>query len=447
MGKAAHQVRIAVAVAAVALVAVGMTGCSSGGGSDVSNTVAAEKTAHDTQPITYWSMYNKGEAQQKVIAEAISAFEKKTGITVDVQWMGRTNTQKLIPALNTNNVPDIIDGSYANLYASLAATGQALDLTRAYNTKVNGDKTVKDVIPAKYLKGADLDNKDGQPWMLPYSLTTEAFWFNPAKYPQLVTDPPKTWSAFTALLKKYKAKGITPIAADGDISGYDEAYFVDALLGEEGPGAFKKLASEKNGAGWDSPAVLKAATMVYDLAKGGDFISGYDASKWPAQEEKWANNQAALIFNGSWIPTETGPFAAKGFQYDSFPFPSIDPKDNSVRADYIGFAIPKKAKNHAEAEEFAAFMLNLKNQDALGTQAEILPMRADAQTAPVLASVKTMVDQATSYHQANDGVDFPGYEQKVFGTPDTALFFGQITPKKFVQEMKANQIAYWKSQS
>ncbi|UWZ34296.1 extracellular solute-binding protein [Dactylosporangium roseum] len=420
------------AVGAAAVVALALTGCSS---------TAADKPS---QELTYWSMWKSDEPQQKVLAGAIADFEKERGVKVDVQWQGRNNLQKLVPALNTDNVPDLVDGPYVKMYPALVATEQALGLTEAYAAQVDG-KTAAEQIPGKLLKTIDIKYANGQPWMLPYQIQSDAIWFNAAKHPELKTNPPKTWDEFIALLDRLKAQGQTPLAADGDIAGYNAAFFSTLLVRNSGPGALMKLASDKTGAAWDDPAVLDAAKKVEQLVKGGYLIKGYNASKWPAQQQKWANGEAALMFMGSWLPTESATYAAAGFEYGSFPFPTTGSAD-SMRADFSGFAVPKKAKNAKLAQEFAAFFLRKQYQDKWGVDAKVIPVRSDAATAPEMASVKTALDKVSTYHQQNDGVAFPGYNEKTFWAKDDELFLGKISAQDFVRQMKEAQIAYWKTQ-
>ena len=420
---------LAIAGLATALVA-GTAGC--GGGADA-NT------------LTYWSMWKVGEPQQKVLAHAIDDFQRSTGIHVDVQWQGRNNVQKLVPALNTNAVPDLIDGSYVNLYPALAATKQAHGLGSAYRAKVDGQR-VESLIPAKYRKGIDLKLDGGQPWLLPYTVTSDAVWFNAKRHPELVHNPPKTWARFVSVLDEMKAAGQTPLAADGDVAGYNAAYFVTLVDRNLGPGAFKKIAADKTVAGWDDPGVLDAARKVRQLVSGHYLIKGYGASKFPAQQQKWADNKAELMFMGSWLPTESAAYAAKDFSYASFPFPTTPAGHDSVRADFSGFAVPAKAEHASAAQRFAAFFLGKKYQDELGTKAKIIPIRSDADTAPQLTGVTTALARADSFHQQNDGVAYPGFNEKVFWPKDDELFHGKLTPQQFVHRMKAAQVSYWKTQ-
>lgn len=396
---------------------------------------------------TYWSMWNEGEAQQEVMAQAIEDFEAETGITVNVQWQGRDNVQRVVPTLSTPTVPDLVDSSFVKLYPALVATDQALGLSEAWQTEVDDGQTVADLIPADYLDSIDITTADGEPWMVPYNLTSDAIWFNAAEHPELVENPPATWDDFIALLDELKADGIAPLAADGDIPGYNVYWFSTILLRLEGPGALYDLASDETGAAWDDPAVLQAAEMVQQLVDGGYFIDGYDASKFPTQQQQWADNQAALLFMGSWAPTETTPYAAEDFEYASFPFPTIgDSGHDSARADFSGFAVPANAQHADAAQQFAAFYLRGEYQSALAQDAGLIPIRADAEVAPEQQSVFEHLGSAGSFHQQNDGVAFPGYNDQVFWNLDDALVLGNSTAEEFVDQAQTATIEYWENQ-
>lgn len=434
MASRTTRLRTALVAATALTLAVSATGCSSG-----SNEGGSES-------LTYWSMWKVGEPQQKVLAKAIADFEKKTGIQVKTQWQGRNNLQKIVPALNTNSVPDLVDGPYLKAYPSLVATDQALGLKDAYAQDVDG-KTPTELVPQTYLKNIDIKLSDGQPWMLPYQISSDAIWYNGAQHEDVKAKPPRTWDEFKAALDKVKADGgEAPLAADGDVAGYNANWLSTLILREgDGPGTLKKIAQDKTGNAWKQPDVLAAAKKLESLVKGGYFIDGYQASKFPLQQQQWASDKAAFMFNGSWLPTESGTYAADGFSYQSFPFPTTGTSD-SARVDFTGFMVPKKAQHADAAQKFAAFVLGKTYQDALGTDAKGIPVREDADVSPELAGVKQAIDDADSYHQQNDGVAFSGYNEKVFWPNSDKLVLGKVTAQQFVDAMARDQAAYWKSQ-
>lgn len=418
---------------------VALTAC--GGGGEAPGAESADKP----QSISYWSYWKDGEPQQKVIAQAIADWEKETGIKVEVQWQGRSVTQKLTPALNTNKVPDLVDSSFSKLAPILAETKQAAPLDEAYATKLEDGKSAGDIIPAKFQEYEGL-MVDGKPWMVPYQITTEAVWYNAAKHPELKSAPPKTWDEFMKTLADLKSSGMAPLAQDGDIGGYNGMWFVSGYVREHGPGSFMKLVEDKTGEAWKSEDAKTIAQRIEKLVADGSFLDGYNASKFPAQQQAWASDKAALLLNGSWIPTETSTYVAKGFEFGAFPLPSEQQDKKYTRADFSGFAVPAKAKNAKWGANFATFLLKKKYQDALGSEAKILPIRDDSTVVPELQILKDEIASADAVYQQNDGVTLPGYTEKVFWPVLSELVLGNIKSDEFVNRMAEAQASYWKDQ-
>jgi ABC-type glycerol-3-phosphate transport system substrate-binding protein len=155
----------------------------------------------DSKEFTYWSMWENDEPQAKVLKDAVSSFERDSGIEVNIEWQGRNVLQKLTPALRTGNVPDLVDQDGNLVRASLVAPGAHRDLSDAYELPVAGEsETVGDVIPDKYV---DLvRDREGNPYMVPYEVIAYALWYDAAKMPELQQEPPATWEDFLALLQR-----------------------------------------------------------------------------------------------------------------------------------------------------------------------------------------------------------------------------------------------------
>lgn len=430
-------IRVIAAIVAAPLL---MTACSSGG-------TAASPTASKPQggqTVTYWSHLKEGEVTQVVLAKAIAAWEKESGNKVQVEWQGRQVVQKIVPTLNTNNVPDLVDSGYGKLAPVLASTGQAASVDEFLKLEVDG-KPVSELIPAQYL--TDRQKVDGHFWMIPYWVTGDAIWFDKKTSPELSTDAPKDWDGFIKLLDTMKAAGKTPLAIDGDISGYNAYWFTNLYLQQTGPGGFYDLAADKTGEKWTGTAAQEAAKRVEQLVKGGYFIEGFAASKWPAQQQAWATGKAQLLFNGSWIPSETATYATQGFEYDSFQLPKLDLASDSIaRSDPTGFAIPAKSDAKEAAGSLAVYLIRKDMQQLIATEGKQLPLRNDIDVLPSLASNAKAIREAKSLFQQNDAVAFPGYIEKVFWPISDQLVTGKITASEFTAKMKDAQVAYWKEQ-
>lgn len=394
--------------------------------------------------ITYWSNWKEGESQQAVLAEAITAFEAESGITVDVEWQGRQVTQKIVPVLNTPQVPDIVDAAYGKLAPVLAETGQVHPLDDLFASEVEGE-AITDLIPEKFRNESTMI--DGSPWLLPVFLTSEAIWYDKGTHPQLSEEPPADWDAFIALLEQMKGEGKTPLAADGDVAGYNVAWFTNTYLNLAGVGSLHELVSDESASLWDGDVAREAARCVEQLVAGGFLIPGYDASKWPAQQQAWSTHEAELLLNGSWIPTETAPYATEDFEFASFPLPSPDPTQETViRAEPTGFAIPARAQNPEAASEFAKFLLRQDLQEKIAEEAGQIPIREGIETIPELADISAAIGAADDTYLAADGVTYSGFMETVMWPINDELFLGKIGADEFLATMKDAQIAYWEGQ-
>ena len=97
--------KIVSALLCVAMAASLVVGCGSKSGSDSGSSKGGDK-------LVYWAMWSEDEPQAKVIKEAISKYEKDTGVKVDVQFKGRTGQREgLEPALSAKQQIDLFDYS------------------------------------------------------------------------------------------------------------------------------------------------------------------------------------------------------------------------------------------------------------------------------------------------------------------------------------------------
>lgn len=400
----------------------------------------------DGKEFTLWSMWSEGEADQKVMAQAIAEFTKATGIRVKVQWKGRNPTKALLPTLNTSNVPaDLLDTNNTELVSALASTGNALDMTSVYATKVPGeDKTVGDLVSDAY-KTVATPVGGTSPVMVPYQASSYAFFYDGKSHPELAAAAPANWDEFFTALDAEKAKGRRPIAQDGSLTGYNAyylTYFTMAVAGDEG---YVNAVKDKTGQTWLKPAYLEAAKLIEKLAKGGYFADGYTASKFPAQQQKWANGDADFIYGGTWLPRETLPYAKQGFDYRAFPFPAVGGRPAPpANVALVGFGIPAKAKNQEAAKQFISFFLQKKYQDQLAGTAKEIAIRPDVPAAPEVAEIKKLLD-AGRIVKVRAGSDFSEYQTKVIFPVNDELIFGRITAAEFVQKLADETVTYWKN--
>lgn len=427
-----RAIRAVAAFAVASMVALGAAACgeSSDKGSDSKN-------------FTYWSMWTADEPVAKILKVALAEFEKDTGIKVDVQWQGRDVLTKVKAALNTKNVPDLVDQGFPALKATLGLDNQALDLRPVYDMSIPGEsgKKVRDQVPQSY---DELNFADGKLITVPYYVSANSWWFSGKAYPELVSKPPATWDEFTRLFPTVKSKGQSPIAQDADLLGYDATFVYAALVRALGPGNLHKLMADKSGDGWKDPKVKEALAAIAKLAADKDYIPGYDASKYPAMEKDWAHGKAAFLYMGSWVPQFDGPDLAKDFDLRTFNFPQLVGTDLSVPVTTYGYSIPRKAAHADAAKQFIAYFMASRWATQLSKEAVILTPNPSIPVPDVLRDLQTMLKNNKIYI-ANDGVtgDFPDLN-KQFGPLHQGLIIGKLNADQFVVQAASIQAQYWK---
>lgn len=401
--------------------------------------------AHAEGSLTYWSMWSSGEPQQKVIQRAIDQFTKETGIAVNVQWIGRDNLRKLAPTLNSPVTPaDLVDGAQRNVRSILVSTNNQTDLSPVYAAPIPGEagNTVGGVIPEKFLQSVTIGE---QKWLVPYEIITSQWWYDAALLPDVGQSPPRTWPDLIALLDRVKARGIAPIALDGDIGNFNLYYFTEIAVRYLGPGNLRKAVAYKTGEALKDARILKTAERIESLVKGGYFAPGYNASKWPAMQQRWATHNAALIFNGPWIVSETTSYAAPGFKPRSFPMPPVaDGAHNTQEVSFIGFAIPKKAANGEAAQKFISYFLAKDRLSGIATESRNLTPRADIAVPDELADAKRVIESSPEVHSQFDGlIDVDAdYTNKVLIPLVNDLIFGVKSAQAFQSSLVENTVTY-----
>lgn len=432
-----------IAFASVALVAaVSLAGCTA-----IQRATEDKDAEKDSTSFTYWSMWSEGEPQQVALQEAIDEFTDETGITVDVEWIGRDNIKKLSPALNSPAAPaDLIDAAQRNIKSVLVSTGSSHAMNHVLAAEVPGEGvTVKSVIPEDYL---DMVTVDGDTWMLPYQVISSAFWYNRAEHPELATDAPATWDDLIAWLEESKKAGRAPLALDGDIANFNLYYFAELAVRNTGPGELHAAAADKTGEAFRAQGFVDAAEQLQQLVDGGYFVDGYASSKWPAMQQKWAQGKADLIYNGTWIPHETKESATEGFEYGAFPMPRTSPDgDMSQEVSLIGFGIPENAANASAAEKFIAYFMKKDQLERVSTIAGNMTPRTDIDVPEELADIKALIDDADAVHGQFDLIidDHGDWTTKVLIPLVNKLAFGTISAEQFSAQLPKDSAAYWAS--
>lgn len=424
-----------------------MTACNDEASSDGDDGAS---DSSDKTVIKYWSMWNTGEPQQIVIQNIIDAYEEANpDVTIDVQWMGRQVLSDVRnAALGGDGAPDITEQSGAEVAGTIFQNDLAEPLNELLTMEIpNEGSTFQDVFIEDTLS---FYQQDGDTYFIPYEIITSGFHYNENLFKEHGIEAPTTWNEFIDVGKKLKEEGVAPLAQDGNIDFYNAYYFywlAERIMGAE---SLLQAAGDETGETWAEPGYLEAAKKVQELVDNGFFAEGYEGSQYPAAQTAWAQGDAAMILNGSWISSETAEYSSDDFVYRTFPFPEIEGSeaDSSQAEMYLmGWVAPKGANVEA-VQDFLAFAMQKQYQEGIVTETNNISTRNDLDAPEQLADLKEMVLNASSYHAEYDRLqaEYPEWWKTVFLPLDDSLLFGEITAEEFIEELQAQTKDFWANQ-
>lgn len=472
----ASLLRSSIIVLIATLVVFIMVGCGAGGdrneeitGVDVRELPMPQARAYFARPcppigtspgpdrqLTYWSMWTKEEPQGKVLQRAFACFERTTGVRVNVQWLGRKYlTQNLAPALNTSRVPDLFDQDINQVRAAIVAADGTRPVDDVLGYSIGeGEKRVVDVLPRAFYDFPQNRDSSGHLVQIPYEVLANAWWYDRKKLPNL--KPPTTIDELFALFDRARRAGRGAIAQDGDVNLYNAFFFSQLAARYVGPGGMVAAAQDRTGRRWRTePGFLRAAQYVERLARGRYLLDGWDASKFPQVQQRWADGEADFLFLGSWGPSETREYLAKQgggavIDYGSFQFPQPPGATHDVVERMpVGFSIPKQAAHPRAAKAFIAYFLHRELLAGIPIVADNLTPRPDLDVPPDIAGVKAALDDPRKEHMLfMDGLHglFGGtYVDEVFFPAGNDLLRGRISARQFIDRMARDTATYWKA--
>lgn len=400
------------------------------GGGDGSNT------------IRYFSMWNEGEPQQQVLQQIIEEYqEANPDVTVDVLWGGREVLTTVRSSLSEGNPPDLVDKDAEELVGSLINTELAEPLDDMADMQIPGeDNTIGDVVPAEYL---DLLAYQGSRYLMPYEVLSSGIWYKQEQFEELGAEPVRTWDELFDLNEDIQSQGTSPFTVDGTYRLYNAYWFYWLAERFAGPDAFREAAGDESGDAWDQEAFANAAREVERFIESGAMAEGYQGNSYPQAQTAWAEGNAAMYLNGTWMPSETADF---GVEHRMFEFPMVEDGYDSVELYLIGWSIPRGAANVEGAKDFMAFALNQDRLRGISEVADNITSRPDIPAPEILRDAEEILNSGRPVHRVYDGIqaEYPSWWEQVFFPLNDELFFGSITGDEFISRIKDQSISFWR---
>lgn len=420
----------AFALAATMLVGCGGTEAPASAGAEGSEA-AAPAASGDKVELTYWSMWNSTEGQAKVIQEAADAYEKATGVHINIEWKGRDVKTLIGPALDAGQKVDFFDTDADML---VKQNGKYLaDLTEM----ANAAEYQKHVMPV--LLDNVLKNGDGKLMAMPYQPFTTGVWYDKDMFAAAgVTEEeavPKTFNDLLTLCEKVKASGVNPMTCNSDGVGLLYGYQLARYVGQD------KVDELRDNVTWkESPEALKAAQDIYTLFEKG-YMSEHAPANYPEGQNEIGFEESAMILNASWVPNEIIQNTGKAVNWGFFPWPEVEGGVDGIEASMVGsqgFGIVDKSEHKQEAFDF--LMTVVTGEYDLKMSETVISIPADVENTQwpaVVAGAEPYFKNMTKTYAWNVGLsnnaDYDAFIQDAM----VKLCKMDSTPEQFIDELAA----------
>ena len=398
---------------------------------------------------TYWSMWEEGEPQQQVLANAIQDFEEEYGVEVDVRWTGRDVITALRPRFLAGENIDMTDQSGEELYGGLVAHDVAQPLNDVLEMQVPGEEnTVEDILNEESYEL--YYTADGNLYMIPYNFISSAFWYNKTLFAELGIEAPVTWDEFLDMGDILKENNIEPVAFGLQTDSYQDYFPYLAAMRILGTNKLNEAAADETGEKFQDPRWVRVGEIIRDFTPEGEdlLMQGYESAEFPSPQMDLAMGIAGTFYAGSWIPVELSDAVDPDWEWGSFQFPTFEDGDGeqtAVESYPIGFSILDNADNADLAKEFIAFFLREEYANEWVEVSRNMTPRVGIEPPEELAEVAEALENAEESFRLWDGVqaDYPSWYDQVYQPLTRAIYQNEITPEEYAERLSEETREFW----
>ncbi|MBP2436076.1 ABC transporter substrate-binding protein [Microbacterium amylolyticum] len=407
-----RSIRTAVAGTLIAGLALGMGGCATDGGGEVTT-------------LDFFQF--KGEAL-KDFADIIDAFEAENPDIKVVQNQVADSETLIRTLLVKDRTPDVITLNGNGNFGKLAEAGVFYDFS---------DEPVLETInPGVQDILADLGNYGDEVNSLGYVNNANGIIYNQDLFEAEGLEVPETWDELIALCDTLEERGITPFATslsenwtampswNGIGAYYAQGGFFDEMRAEgDTVGADSPVSFEK-----DFPEAMERQAELFQYSQEGYRGASYDDST-----SLFANGGAAMMLQGIWA---LSPVKAVNPDIKAaiFPYPvSEDPEDRMLVSGVdVTVTMARNTPHKEEALRFIEFMFRPDVIEEFAASQTMVPSVEGAELSddPALQSIAPYFDagRITGFidHQVPTAIPLVGVVQQFLYDDDTQGALGTL---------------------
>lgn len=365
-------------------------------------TACGGGAAADPKTVTFGS--NGADATPKSAYAAVTkAFTKDSGLTVKTNTVDHDSFQKSISSYLQGTPDDVFTWFAGYRMQYFAKKGLATPLDDVWE-KIGGGFSEA----TKQLSRGE----DGKFYFVPLYNYPWGVFYRKSLFQERGYTVPRTWSEFTALAKRMKKDGLSPIA-----SGYGGGDAWSIL------GAFDYLNLRANGYDFHMSLMRgevswtdKRAATTLDLWReiSPYYQQGAGGRSWQDAAQSLLDKKSGMAVIGLFLGQQVSDEALRA-DIDFFPFPEIDPANgqDAVEAPTDGFMLSRKPKNEKGAKKLLEFLGSAKAEGLyMGVDPSNVAVHAKADTGsynPLQKKSAELIASAKHITQFADRDSDPGF--------------------------------------
>lgn len=302
-----------------------------------------------TKETSFGSNYSD-PVPKKAMAAVIKAFERQTGITVDVNTVDHDAYQEQINSYLQGDPQDVFAWFAGYRMQFFAERGLAGDLSEVW--KGIGSQYSEALAQAS-------TGLDGKKYLVPMYYYPWAVFYRKSLFEEKGYGIPTTLDDFEALCKDMRSDGLTPVAF-ADKEGWPAMGTFDALNVRINGYDFH-MSLMRGEAAWDGPEVKEVfSTWARLLPYHTEGALGRD---WLDSAADLLNKKAGMYYLGMFV-SEVFTDEADYEDLDFFAFPEINPEhgQDTVEAPIDGFMMSTDPDNEETAVKLLEFLGGAKGQ-------------------------------------------------------------------------------------
>jgi raffinose/stachyose/melibiose transport system substrate-binding protein len=202
---------------------------------------------------------------------------------------------------------------------------------------------------------------DGKLYGLPRNTDVMGFYYNKKLFDDNGWTVPATYQELLDLSAKITAKGILPVAMDGQDKWPLYCFYTDLLSKIHGAGVMDMTSKAIAANDYSDPSYLKGAQILQDSAKAGLFQVGFENTDYGTALNMFTSGQAAMYYMGSWeMSMAANQDVAIRDDIHVFAMPPMDGAAGTVKDIAAwhggGYAVSANGKATEEAKKLLNYM-------------------------------------------------------------------------------------------